>query len=45
MTRLALLALLLLAACAETGTYPLTGAACDPDDPVLDLNAPPCPPS
>jgi len=38
----ALAAALLLAACTEPGRYPLTGAACDPGDPVLTLDAGDC---
>jgi hypothetical protein len=39
----ALAALLLaLAGCAETGTYPITGEPCGPDDPVGDVRAGEC---
>ena len=41
---LALLSLpLLLAACTEPGTYPISGEECGPDDPVLELDASDCP--
>lgn len=34
---------LLLAACTEPGTYPISGEECGPDDPVLELDASDCP--
>ncbi len=33
-----------LAGCAGPGRYPITGAECGPDDRVLDMDAPDCPP-
>lgn len=45
MTRSGLLAFLaaaLLAACAEEGTYPLSGESCAPDDPVIGMDAGDC---
>ena len=33
---------LLLSACAEPGRYPVSGAECDPDDPVQGLDASDC---
>lgn len=45
--RIILLALinlsLLLAACTEPGTYPVSGEECGPEDPVLELDASDCP--
>ncbi|UWQ82088.1 hypothetical protein [Leisingera caerulea] len=47
LVRLIMLALmslpLLLAACNEPGTYPVSGEECGPDDPVLELDASDCP--
>lgn len=37
-------AVLALAGCAGPGRYPITGAECGPDDPVLDMDVPNCPP-
>jgi len=37
-----LFAILLLAACAEEGRYPVSGEECGPDDPVLSLDASDC---
>ena len=42
-TPLAIL-LLSLAACAEPGTYPITGAECGPDDPVKSVETMGCAP-
>jgi len=39
-----LLAFLVLAACAEPGTYPVSGEQCTPEDPVHDLSAASCMP-
>ena len=39
---LAVLAVLLVAACTEDGTYPVTGKECSEDDPVLELDAADC---
>ncbi len=39
------LATLVLAGCAGPGRYPVSGQECSPDDPVLDITVPPCPPS
>lgn len=33
---------LLLAACTQPGTYPISGEACGPDDPVQQLDAGDC---
>ena len=41
---LALLAAFGLAACVEEETYPLTGEACGPEDPVQDFGATDCSP-
>jgi hypothetical protein len=41
--RLTALLLLALAACQTPGTYPVSGEECSPNDPVLGLEAPPCP--
>jgi len=38
-------AILALAGCAEQERYPVTGIECGPDDPVLDMDAPGCPPA
>ena len=37
-----LLASLMLVACTEDGTYPLSGEECSPDDAVQDLDAADC---
>lgn len=37
-----LLAVLLLANCAQEGRYPISGAECGPNDPVLSLDAADC---
>ena len=37
-----LLALLLIASCAQEGHYPVSGDECGPDDPVLTLDAADC---
>ncbi len=37
-----LLASLMLAGCAEDGTYPVSGEECAPEDAVLDLDAADC---
>jgi hypothetical protein len=44
MTRsaLAVLVLALLAACAPSGRYPVSGEACAPGDPVAGLEVPDC---
>jgi hypothetical protein len=46
MTRLVTITLLttalLLSACAETGTYPVSDDQCKPTDPVQDLDAADC---
>ena len=42
----ALAVALLIAACTDTGTYPVSGEECGPDDPVKSLDARDClPPS
>ncbi|MDX8354947.1 hypothetical protein [Cognatiyoonia sp. IB215182] len=35
-------ALFLIAGCAETDRYPISGEECGPDDPVLTLDAANC---
>ena len=49
MKRLALIAIfgatVLLAACTQTETYPVTGEACGPDDPVKQVDALDCLPA
>lgn len=37
-----LFAILFLASCAAEGRYPISGEKCEPDDPVLDLDATDC---
>ena len=37
-----ILAALLLANCAQEGRYPISGAECGPNDPVLSLDAADC---
>ncbi|MEJ8561977.1 hypothetical protein QTO30_12635 [Yoonia sp. GPGPB17] len=37
-----LFAVLVLAACAQEGQYPITGEECGPNDPVLTLDAADC---
>lgn len=39
---MAAMAALMLAACTEDGTYPISGQECHEDDPVLDLDAADC---
>ena len=39
---LPLFALLLVASCANDGTYPVSGEECGPNDPVLTLDALDC---
>lgn len=38
-----LFAALLMAGCTQQEVYPISGDACAPDDPVLDLSVPDCP--
>ncbi len=37
-----LIAMLFLASCADEGLYPVSGAECGPNDPVLTLDAADC---
>lgn len=39
-----LLVALAVAGCSDTEHYPISGAACGPDDPVHELDAMPCVP-
>jgi hypothetical protein len=42
MKYLSLIALFVLASCAEDGLYPISGDECGPNDPVLTLDAADC---
>lgn len=37
--------ILALAGCTGPGRYPATGAECNPNDPVQDMDTPYCPPT
>ncbi|MBY5932393.1 hypothetical protein KUV51_05225 [Tateyamaria omphalii] len=44
-TALMLVALLFAAACGDPDSYPISGEACSPDDPVQDLQVDMCAPT